>query len=215
MTFEERREEYYNLLRSNTELLYKIIKDNKKNEKGLEILLTPKNDRELEVAKCIFKFFDSAINLFNDINYDRVNNIDIENNESLGLLIRVINTLKEENEEKIKEIDKYLNETLNPLFAAKLMYDLIIAFSMDIEESYELLMKRTGFNPDDELDNARFQVYLNIANAMVNTKKVDIKLDESTVNSKEVSDTMIMINEFNRLCEDGLKDVYKKKLTNE
>lgn len=215
MTFEEKREEYYNLLRNNLELLYKIIEDNKNKEKSLEILLTPKNDRELEIAKCIFSYFNSFLNFVNNINDDKIKNIDIENNKSLDLLIEVINTLKEENKEKINELEKYLSKTIDPLFMAKLMYDSTISFSINAEEVQGYIMYKTGFDPSDELDNIRFQIYINRANKMIYKNKIDFKLDESNIDSNEVTSTLIMINEFNRLCEDGLKDEYKRKLTDE
>lgn len=56
-SFEEKREEYFDEMKSDSDFLMSVMasKDNQ-DQKTMEVLFTPKNDQELEIAKVLYRY---------------------------------------------------------------------------------------------------------------------------------------------------------------
>lgn len=208
-TFEQKKEEYLEKLKEEPELIGNLVFNNNKTEMGqrtLELLFTPKNERELQVAEIIFSITKDMTDLLENISYDEVVVPPYDENEGLKTYIKMIRSLKETGSIESAELD----EKPNPKKEARVMYDFIVAIMDDSDEAVDYIAKSTGFDLEDVVEGAQFKVYMDKCQAIMdernNYKNRDIEdlSDYELLYGKEYS------LEFHELCKCGKKD-YKKE----
>ena len=200
-SFEERKKEFFKKIKNKPEVLNNLIKSNMKTEKGrknLEIILTPKNEKELSIAELTFEITNDLLELINNITFDEVKTIPLNENDGLNLLIDIVNAMKNDK----KSID--LNEKTSQYFA-KVLYGLTVGLMGEIEESITYIADKTGFDLNDELETAQFNIYLSQAknySDSLNMFNNDIK-EITDINLEEARE---LVEEFHKLCIEGKKD---------
>ena len=208
-SFEVKREKYFKKIKGNKQLLVRIIHDNKDTEKGqemLEVLLTPKNEKELSVAKILYSMVSDLVLLMDRYYGDELKEIPNEENEGLKTYIKTIKRLK--NNEDIKEISK--DET--PEHGAKVLYDFIVASLTNSEGSLEYIAEESGFNLSDDLELAQFEVYMNKAKRIMEENNLTNKKYQDC-SDEEIKNAKILAEEFHKCCEEGKKDLSNKTQT--
>lgn len=194
--FEMRREEYFNVIRDNPDIINKIVADNNNTEQGkkmLEILITPKNERELDGAEILFTFISSILSLLEN----EMKEIPNEENKGFKEYIRIINGLKEGKEDSELVVRDYPSRD-----CAKILYDSFVSFLADPYAFSEYIAKETGFDLEDEFESRQFNVYMEHAKRIMNENDVSSKnLVDCT--KEEIEKSRKIVNEFSRLCQDG------------
>ena len=216
--FEKRKIEYLKMLKSEPYIMKKIIESENKSEKGqktIEMILTPKNEMELEIGEACFKMTKDISKLVDDIIDDEVKSILPNENAGLKVLINCVNTIKN-NEENLKSTLEPTQEDMakkiygidkaTPEYVAKIMYGLVVGMVNDTEESFKYIASETGFDLNDEIEAAQFSIYINKGKQICDSLNVTNKnfencTDDDIVKAKE------LVEEFHKLCKDGKKDL--------
>jgi len=164
-SFEQRRNEYFDKLKSNLEVVEKLTEDeNSNNKKIVEILLMPTTEKELEFANLCFDFILNVISLVECMDSQEEKDVDLSNSMTIKLFIDVINALKNENISKIEDYKSGIDGIENPEVGAQLYYDsLVIHTSKYYNDAMDKIITETGFDPNDKLSLLQFEIYLNKA----------------------------------------------------
>lgn len=194
--FEKRREEYYEFLGNNLDVLTKIIEDNKHNEenkKTIKIILHPKDIKELYVAETIFTMAKTHIELLTCYYSETLKEIPIEENDGVNFLIRIINALK--NNENVLDIIKDINVSE----IARLSLLQTIALLGDPNDIKMYIAKNTGYNFEDESEVKDFEE--KFAKACSAFNKRDVK-DYRECTQEELENSRKYAKEFAKCFED-------------
>lgn len=204
--FEERRKIYFDNLRKNPEVLNKLMeKKENQNKRAMKIILLPRTERELDLAEAMYLMISDLVRLVNDIVMDRVNKVELEESTAIGILIKLINALKENDTISVDKIKSELNDITDSKETAKIIYDLLVSFVGNGIESFNYIARECNVDLNDELSIMQFQLYLNQANEILNGKSpnnLDIT-DIDVENSSQVEQIVEVAKEFHKLCEAG------------
>jgi len=205
--FEQRREKYFNMIKSKPEILDKIISDNNNSEKGqksLEVLLTPRNERELDAAEILYSMTSDTIILVDKIYNDEIEEIPLEENKGINAYVRIIKELKEGKDEA-----KLYTDKTSPKEFAEILYGFIIGFVSNGEDIVEYIGTKSGFDMTDDFEQKQFSVYFDKARRIMDSKNASQKdLNECT--DEEVANARLMAEEFHKCIEEGQKDLSKE-----
>ena len=203
--FEKRREEYFDMIRANPQLLVKLYeKEENKNAKMLEIMIAPKTERELDLALAVWIFMDDLYNIAYDIRNNRLKKIDPEESIAVNYLIQLVNAFKNNDEEKVNEIKSYLSKEMDSKEAAKIIYDFMVGFGSNPNSIFDYIMNKCEVDINDELSVLQFQMYLGKTAQILNDNNNTI--DFSTIdinNSDRVTHVIEISKEFHRLYEEA------------
>lgn len=215
--FEERREEYFNNLRSNPLLLVKLFeKEENKNSKIMEIMIRPKTEGELNLAESVWVLMSDFITLTEDAMNNRIKKVEPGDSVAVNTLIELVNSFKTNDDEKVEEIKLWLSNISDPKEIAKIIYDLMAGFMGDPSGTFDYITSKCDVNDNDKLSLLQFQLYLGKANDVLNDK-TNNTVDLSTIdinNLDKVTQVIQISEEFHRLCEEGKsinKDYTKRK----
>ena len=199
-SFEERREEYISNLRNNTDVLRKIVENNKEKEDGqknIDMLLSPIDEKELRVASNVFTYFCDAILLTEHAADCNVKELPLGENLAGKLIAKLIIELKKGNR-NIKAI----TEGIAPRSKASIMYDFLVGSCLMDEEFTLYLAQTTGFDLDDDLDLIMFYNYYTEATSLLSEPIQGIKIESAT--EDDINNAEEYIYEFHRLVMEGL-----------
>ena len=210
--FQERREEYYNKLKNNKELLNTIIEAQNKKEKGqrnIEILVTPENERELSIAESLFSITNDTLFFVEQALDNNIKRIPAEENIALKIICRFINEL-----ESGKTDIEFMPEDATGKLQAKIMYDLILSSVIDTEDVIKYIAKETGYDLEDKLDRVLLLLYISKAKRLSNESNVSEKnFDDMT--DKDVETFTELAKEFRRLIADGIININDYSISEE
>lgn len=207
-SFEQRKNQYFNKLKENIEIVEQMTNndnsDKENNKKTLEMLLMPTTEQELQFDNLMIDFMSDMRSLTDDIVNDNVKDIDLSICEVVKFYAKIIVVLKNEDNTMIEELKNALGDLRNPKAIAKLYYELIVAFGSNPDETVESIMTEAGFDVDDELSLLQFQIYLNKANEITNSKQSE-KFDVN--NPVQIEFLSEFTKEFNRIYKSGIKKI--------
>lgn len=201
--FEEKKVEFFKKLKSEPDVLKSIIESNNKTENGQktnEIILTPKNERELEIGEICYTMSKDLIKLIDDVTYGEIKSIPLDENIGLKTLISLINAVK--NDEK----DFKLVDEITPQYLAKILYGITVGMIDDMEEAINYIASESGFDLNDEIEAAQFKIYINQFKKFSDSLNVTNKNFENCTD-KDISDAKEFVEEFHKLCVEGKKDL--------
>ena len=195
-TFEERKEEFLNYIKEDEEVLNRIVTDNMYTDEGkktLGVIFTPKDDRELIVAKTLYSITADFIKLIDGVYFNEIKEIPYEENVGLKFYIDSINALK--NNEEIKyDFDVKKN--------AEIVYSSMVAILDDAEEAYGYVAKETGFDLDDQVENTQFVIYMDKVKEYMD-KVNQYNKDYKECTDEELNKALEFSLEFHKVCEKG------------
>jgi len=199
-TFEDRKRNYLNGLNEHIDILVSLV--NKEHNKMTEIILDPKNDGELMVANATIQMIIDMKELVENIEDGMVKPIDMKSSYVVNLFIRIIKALMSRNQEEVNNCYLELKDT-NIKDAAKLIYEMMVVFVVDPDKTIEYIANESGFNIDNEVDAARFQLYLQKANEITNKKKAIDTENIDANDEMQINEYVAFTNELHKLCEEG------------
>lgn len=210
--FEQRKIEYFKKLKENPELLDSIMKkteeDNENNIRLTEIILDPKNERELDIAEMTYTFGSDMLSMMEDAFSDNLETIPLEDNLAVKYFVGIIKDAKENknvNGESAKKTNDKESKTIDVKEAARLAYDSFVGFFSEPEETVEYIARQCGFDLDDSIQLMQFQLYLNKAKLTLDktnptSRLVDDLSDEQVKEGKE------FVDEFHRIYMSNKKE---------
>lgn len=195
-SFEERKEEYLNKLKTNPELTSAMIESSQKNGgvEKLAILVDPKTEMDLDLANCTFDFMNDSMVLLEKIFSFEVDEIPLEENEGYNYLINVINLAR--NKATEQEYREYV-AGLTPEQVAIISYDLLVGIATDNESVFEYLAEKVGIDLTDELQMAQLTVRLEEAKKTIPSTDIEHATDKNVDFFKE------LVRNFHILCTEG------------
>ena len=201
MDFEDRKREYFKMLEEgDISILVDVV--NSDNDDMKEIMLFPKNDRELMVAKATFGIMSDSKKLFSDLLEGNVKSIDMESSYVAHIFIKMIKALVSNDKEELNKC----YTTIDLKKSALLLYEAILIFTSSPDDAIKYIASKCGFDTNNEIDLLKFLVYLKTVKEMTN-KNVNNAKD---FNKKELNEYVDFANEFHRLCEDGRVNKYTR-----
>ena len=187
-SFEEKREEYFNEMKSDSDFIMSVMatKDNQ-DQKTMEVLFTPKNDQELEIAKVLYRYISDSIRVTLralEGAYEEDTEWNPKESPYFNLYEGLIKGLM-----KTGEIDKSL---IDPAChyrgreSALLTYDMLTGFVSHVDEAYETLAEDCGIDFDDDFSAIQFKLldgpsllFENRLKAILTKKNFEFKDDEN------------------------------------
>lgn len=199
-SFEEKREEYFNEMKSDSDFLMSVMatKDNQ-DQKTMEVLFTPKNDQELEIAKVLYRYISDSIRVTLralEGAYEEDTEWNPKESPYFNLYEGLIKGLM-----KNGEIDKSL---IDPAChyrgreSALLTYDMLTGFVSHVDEAYETLAEDCGIDFDDDFSAIQFKLYFDRIKEYIETNS---EAPISNLFDKEkFSNFKSFVEEFHELC---------------
>ena len=203
--FKTRREEYCERLKAYDEVLpnmiIRLITNGESDE--AEVLLTPKNERELKYVEAGERFATTLYRMLGKLMYADIDTGPYEENEGMKEIVRVLTKMNNG-----ETIDYYENLNASPENKCKLYYGALV-YDLDNEKDY--LAKAIGLDLNNSFDESRFDLF---------SKKIEAygrSINKSIANSRyknysdeELESLSIFSKEFERLCNKYDKDLYKE-----
>ncbi len=201
--FEKRRNEYFDRIREDGEILGMLTNNPNNNPDVLKIILMPKTPKELEFAEAIISFFTMTYNMMTG---EYESNIIVEDSSIVKLYIEIINALKVNDERKVEEIKFNISNSTNPREFAMILYDFYsIAINYPIEAK-EHIAKECGFDINDGYQEDEFLDYFEKAQVIANgnVKVFDFKT-QSIEDSEQINHFIAAMHEFRIIYEERRK----------
>ena len=195
--FNEKRKHYFNKLKRYTEYVKKLASQ-KKNEKIVEILLNPQNEKELEFCNHYIMYIDDTIKL--TINASCNNIIDINPEESIYIdfLTDLINTIQ--NFDSIEEAKKiYSKYEKNYEQIAQICYQMIVITITNSDKLVEELFEKCNIDFTDELEVMKLEILI---------KKFSEQVEPEILPTSEeaINDFILFVKHYHKLYINGIKD---------
>ena len=216
-SYEERLKNYFERLSNNTEILIALA--NKNNQKTVEILLLPKNEKELELADATLTFIEDTIGIVENAMEGNLKSIDPETSVMVNLYADIIKSLKENGKVDEEVMKKYISKDSSINEVALFVYESLVAFTVNPERTLECIINKSGFEGvDDELAVLQFKLLLAKAAAMANELKENSTNSIKSANlydmtdEKAVNDMIEFSREFHKLYVNGLEENHSLKL---
>lgn len=201
--FEKRKEEYFDKLRTNPELISGMLSkgEDEKSKKMLTLLLTPKNEEELEQAEAVYQFMCDLSSVIERIITGDIKEIPLEQNECLDLYATIINTIKSGNEDE-DYIKGILQKKYDGVSVAKFLYDSLVSLLGNAEETVIYWSEKCGINLEDPIEAAQFQIYFERAREIFDNKTPDVS-NVDVDDSEQLKQFIEFAKEFHTLSEEG------------
>ena len=201
-SFEYELSKYKERLNDNIDIIRKIVLLNN-DPKRVELLLNPKDERELFIAD---KELNILLNIYSLI-YASIDNsvIKSEDSKTEELFVNIINAYKKGDKELLESIKNKEILSLDMKSASKLVFDLICDVYSDQDQFIFDLAAKCGFDLNYELEALDFQNYLNMSKEVTDAKKIfpdnyEDATDEDINNLDEFD------KYFQKLCEERIID---------
>lgn len=201
--FLKKRREYLNQLKNNLELLTQLSKNNNLGSKIVDILLDPKNNKELAFAIDYFNNYEMVQKIVRMIRYGQLVISSPEESNAFNYVYEYIKAcLNNVDENEIKKIlEKYqLNNFEN---CAKMLLEMPLVFS-DYDVTYTLLEKLGMVNECDEIDELSI---LKVNNYLTKSQK-ELSLDNfMDINSDEdFENYFVQSKKYQQICIDFIEN---------
>ncbi len=191
--------------------IVKSIKVNNGQKETMDIILNPRNERELRIANGIVDSFINMGSLYEASYYGYVK-YNEEDCMILDLFVDIINAFKNNDKEELEKIKKERISTASTKETARMIFELITVFVSDPDKSIGNIATRCGFDMNDALDMLLFQSYLDRTQDITNTIPA-LPCDVRNPEEKDILKLEEFNNEFTKLCEENIEDKsYIRKL---
>lgn len=192
--FNERKKAYIEKARSNPEIIEMIASNNGNvtmSDEMLELVIDPKNEKELTLAENILTTASDLSTLVINIALENVKSIPIKENSGLKVYADLINVVKENGD--INKLKPNMKEN------ARLLYEILVGTISEPEESMQYIAELSGFDLDNAFDKAKFNLCINKINKEGNT---NIKFPKDYTD-EEINEFLEFSAEFHKLCKEG------------
>ena len=202
--FEDRKKDYLKKINENSEIVESIVNNPSSNQRMIEIILNPQTEKELEIADSVITYFSDLFN----IAYRKIKsgNVNFEDNSYITIVSNLIIAIKNKNEEKVKEINDYLDGLTDPALAARFIFDFYSGFCGDPEGCYEYVAQKAGFDISDFRQRELYNLYWNKIQEVTKKERkenIDFSSDDLEKN-EQVDATIRVMKEFHRLYENEI-----------
>ena len=196
--FEEQRQEYFKKLIKYIHFIQETVKE-KKNEKLVETLLNPQNEKELEFGNYYIMYIEDSMNLSINASCGNVVEINPEKSIYVEYLASIINALSNNsNASEINEInEKYMKNGSKSL--AKILYEMLVLIITDLEGLVKSLYEKCGINVDDELEATKLSILIKKANEQLQPQIIP-------VTEQQINDFISIVKYHHEFCVNGIKD---------
>lgn len=194
--FEERKMEYFQKLKKYSEFILDLTKE-QTNEMIVEVLLNPKNEKELEFGNYYLMFIEETKQLIANLSNNNIDEIIPEESVYVEYLSGIINALYN-NVDEIKKINETYMENNGELLA-KVLYEMIVITITNPEGLCESICKRCNFDIEDEFQVMQFQFLMNKANKQLKPQMIP-------ENEEEINKFIAFVNHYQKCCIGGIKD---------
>lgn len=197
-TFEEQRQEYFKKLKKYIHFFQETAKE-KKNEKLVETLLNPQNEKELEFGNYYIMYIEDLLNLSINASCENIIEINPEKSIYVEYLSIIINELRNNaSVDAIKQInEKYMKNGSESL--AKLLYEMLVLTITNPEGLVKSLYEKYGINMDDELEVMRLTNLIKKANEQLQPEIIP-------VTEQQMNDFISLVKYHHEFCVNGIKD---------
>lgn len=197
-SFEERRNDYYNRLRKYSKMIMELTK-NKKNEKLVETLLNPQNEKELEFGNYYIMYIEDSISISVNAACDNVIEINPEDSIYVEYLSDIIKAVyNNASIEEMKEINnKYMENDWKLL--TEVLYQMLVLTITNPEGLAEAIYKKCGFNFDDELEVMKFKILMNKASEQLQPSIFP-------VTEEKINEFISFVRHYHEFCINGIID---------
>lgn len=192
--FEMRKKKYLDELEENEEFLESYKAKNSSVE-ILEVIVDPKNERQLETAELALLIFNDTQKLLTYALEDELKPIPIEENVALEVVANLVNKM-EKQEEILNEIEKFKD----PKFAALYVYHLTVGLLTDFEELTDALQERVNIDINSPVQGMRFRLLMDKAGKIANPDQT-IKAD---ISDEELEYLKNYAREYEKLTSQGI-----------
>lgn len=196
--FEERKMEYFQRLKKYSEFILNLTKE-QQNEIIVEVLLNPKNEKELEFGNYYLMFIEETKQLIANLSSNNIDEINPEESVYVEYLSSIINALYN-NVDEIKKINKTYMEN-NGKLLAKVLYEMIVITITNPEGLSESICKRCNFDIEDEFQVMQFQILMNKANKQLKPQMIP-------ENEEDINKFISFVNHYQKCCVEGIKDYF-------
>ena len=203
-SFKERKSRYYEKIKEHAEFFTKI--NYKDDGRMRELMLDPKDDKELAIADATFQMILDLNNLARNAQLGNIEPVDKENSFLINILVRIIKAYAASDEVEVNACRQELEE-LDSANAAKMIYDMLALFASSADEAVNYIAEKSGFDLDNVVDEMRFELYLKKATDLANERKM---LDAKAIDTDDqiqLNQFLDFANELHRLCEND-EDYY-------
>lgn len=196
--FEEQRQDYFKKLRKYIAFIEETAKE-KKNEKLVETLLNPRNEKELEFGNYYIMYIEDSLNLSINASCKNVLEINPENSIYVEYLSSIINELRNNaSVDVINKInEKYMKNGCESL--AKVLYEMLVLVITNQEGLVKSLYKKCGINIDDELEAMQLSILIKKANEQLQPEIIP-------VTEQHINDFISLVKHHHEFCTNGIKE---------
>lgn len=170
-----------------------------------QLLYNPKDILEINVARSLISLCESFFNLIDDIQYDRIKELDPHDCSIVKYYGDFIKRLK--NDEDYSDL---LEGRDDYSMIADFLIEGLVCGMQDPEEFFNAMMEASGYDPEEEEDIAEFMVYKNRAEAISNELNAKEELTEENKH-KFIDFVEIFNNKCDALRKEDAKGLKKKK----
>jgi len=205
--FIARKKEYYKSIELiNGEVFKKFIE--RANIKIKEVLLDPKDINELVFAESYLQMIKDCQDLVINTCTDNVKPIDLDNSVLVNYFVNLISSISSGNQEDIDRCEEELKH-MNAENSAHMLYEIIVLLTNSDMSYAKHIASKSGFNMNNLLDALRFELYLQKASNIINSKDI---MNVDTSSRESVEEFKRFIDEFHKLCEENKLDKDTLKL---
>ena len=203
-SFEERRTDYLQKLRKYSEVIMKLSQE-KKNEKLTEVLLMPRNEKELEFCNYYIMFIEDTIKISIHASCDNIEEINPDNNAYVNYLVSFIN--KVQNNASIEEMEEFVEPYMkdNKKLFAKVLYQMFALTYSNPEGLATSLTNKCNIDFNDELEVTKLTVIINQASSKLQPEII-------SVNEEALDDFIEFTKHFHNFYMKGIKDHFNENV---
>lgn len=202
-SFEENKEKYLNRVSENIEMLE--LMGNNSNNKLIELLIDPKDDKQLIVADCNLRSIQDLTELSKAVKAGRIKKIPFKENDIFKSFVALVKMVY--NGEEIDNNNIYNSNKTGKEYAREIFY-FISSFAGNIEEIVNYIMDELNISSD----NIYGTIKLCIAMNEVQSRNQELQLcnitDFDNISDADVKNVQDFSNELHDLCR---KNIIKSK----
>lgn len=203
-SFEERRTDYLQKLRKYSEVIMKLSQE-KKNEKLTEVLLMPRNEKELEFCNYYIMFIEDTIKISIHASCNNIEEINPDNNAYVNYLVSFIN--KVQNNASIEEMEEFVEPYMkdNKKLFAKVLYQMFALTYSNPEGLATSLTNKCNIDFNDELEVMKLTVIINQASSKLQPEII-------SVNEEALDDFISFTKHFHNYYIKCIKDHFNEEV---
>lgn len=205
--FETRKQEYLNKLKENEELIERLIGSNNTpiSEQNVKTILSPNNEKELNVAEITFTIFKDTNDLLDAIKEGRIKELPFEDNEALNIIISIMKDIKTTGTVDKEKYTKIVEEKVG-----KILYGYMIASLTDGSGMLDYVANSVGYDLDDQVDFVKFTCDFILAKQVLNVEKETNFGTIDNVTKRDIEDMKMFSEQFHEVCKEGIIEPSQK-----